>query len=73
MTEEQWRNICRHIETEEESTWNADCLKDGVEPLIIQLTRGSLGGSSTEQTGGPSSESCEEMEGITELEYYLLY
>ena len=65
---EQWRNYCCHDETEEKTMWNADCLQDDVEPLIIQLMNGSSGSSSTEQTSGPNSESGEEMEGITELE-----
>lgn len=65
VTEEQWTNYCRHVEAEEDRMWNADHLQDDVEPLIIQLTSGSSGSSSTEQT---SSQSGEEMEGITELE-----
>ena len=60
---------CRHIETEEETMWDKDCLQDDTKPLIIQvMSTEHQGNSSTEQTSGLNNESGEDMEGITELE-----
>ena len=66
VSEQQWKNYCKHVETVEENMWEADNLQDDIDPFIIQLT-----GSSSEESSGSDDEvssTGSAMSGVTSLE-----
>lgn len=66
VSEQQWKNYCKHVEKVEENMWEADNLQDDIDPFIIQLT-----GSSSEESSGSDDEvssTGSAMSGVTSLE-----
>ena len=72
MSEQQWKNYCKHIEKVEENMWEADSLQDDIDPFIIQLT-GLSSGSDDEVSSTSLSLIHISIRNISEHNYFYMY